>query len=71
MAVVDPRGYVLVYVGKKHHLADVRGYAYQHRLEAEKQLGRRLRKGEEVHHKRSTSDNSPDASCKSLQKRTP
>lgn len=56
---VDPRGYVLIYVGKDHHLADVRGYAYEHRLVAEKKIGRRLRKGEEVHHKKGRSDNNP------------
>ena len=39
-AITDPRGYKLVFVGKKHHLADVRGYAYEHRLLAEKKLGR-------------------------------
>lgn len=32
--VVEPRGYVLVRVGKDHPLADVRGYAYEHRLKA-------------------------------------
>jgi hypothetical protein len=48
--IVDPRGYVLIRVGRGHHLADVRGYAYEHRLLAEKMLGRRLRKGELVHH---------------------
>lgn len=58
--IVDPRGYVLIRVGKDHHLADVRGYAYEHRIEAEKKLGRRLRKKEEVHHKKSKSDNSHD-----------
>lgn len=58
--VIDPRGYVLIKVGKDHPLADVRGYAYEHRLEAEKKLGRRLRKKEEVHHKSSRSDNSHD-----------
>lgn len=51
--VVDPRGYRLVYVGKNHHLADVRGYAYEHRLAAERKLGRRLKRGEVVHHKKS------------------
>lgn len=56
--VVDNRGYVLVRVGIGHHLADVRGYAYEHRLEAEKKLGRRLKKGEQVHHKKSRADNS-------------
>jgi hypothetical protein len=33
-----------------HHLADVRGYVYEHRLVAEQKLGRRLRAGEQVHH---------------------
>lgn len=47
---VDPRGYVLIRVGVGHHLADVRGYAYEHRLIGEKILGRRLRRGEQVHH---------------------
>lgn len=48
--IVEPRGYVIVFVGKGHHLADCRGYAYEHRLKAEEKLGRRLRKGEEIHH---------------------
>lgn len=43
-------GYWLVRVGREHHLADVRGYAYEHRLVAEQVVGRRLRKGEQVHH---------------------
>jgi len=47
---VTQHGYVLIRVGADHHLADVRGYAYEHRLVAEKKLGRRLRKGEIVHH---------------------
>ena len=48
---VASNGYVLVRVGTDHHLADVRGYAYEHRLEAEAKMGRRLRKGEIVHHR--------------------
>lgn len=48
---ITQQGYVLVRVGTEHHLADVRGYAYEHRLVAEKKLGRRLRRGEQVHHK--------------------
>lgn len=42
---VTEHGYVIIHVGIKHHLADVRGYAYEHRLVAEKKVGRRLRKG--------------------------
>jgi hypothetical protein len=47
---VASNGYVLIRVGTEHHLADVRGYAYEHRLVAEEKLGRRLRTDEEVHH---------------------
>lgn len=43
-------GYIQIFVGKRHHLADCRGYAYEHRLNAEIKIGRKLRKGEEVHH---------------------
>lgn len=58
--VVAPNGYVLVRVGVDHHLADVRGYAYEHRLVAEQKLGRRLLPGEEVHHANNIrSDNDP------------
>ena len=48
--VVASNGYVLIKVGKGHHLADVRGYAYEHRVVAEQKVGRRLKKGEQVHH---------------------
>lgn len=48
--VVASNGYVLIHVGKEHHLADVRGYAYEHRLVAEQKIGRTLREGEVVHH---------------------
>lgn len=48
--VVASNGYILVYVGKNHHLADVRGYAYEHRVIAEISLGRALQNGEEIHH---------------------
>jgi hypothetical protein len=50
LSTIHSAGYILVYVGKKHHLADVRGYAYEHRLIAENKIGRRLNKGELVHH---------------------
>lgn len=47
---VASNGYVLIRVGKKHHLSDVRGYAYEHRIVAENKIGRRLLRGEQVHH---------------------
>lgn len=47
---IASNGYVLIRVGVQHHLADIRGYAYEHRLVAEKKIGRRLRRGELVHH---------------------
>jgi hypothetical protein len=48
--VTEPRGYVLIRVGTDHPLADVRGYAYEHRLVAQESAGRPLAPGEEVHH---------------------
>lgn len=47
---VASNGYVLV-KAPGHPLADVRGYVYEHRLVAERKLGRALRPDEEVHHK--------------------
>lgn len=47
---IASNGYVLIRVGINHHLADVRGYAYEHRLNAEVKLGRKLKKHEIVHH---------------------
>jgi len=49
--IIDPRGYALIRVGEGHRLADVRGYAYEHRIVAEAMLGRPLRKGERVLHR--------------------
>jgi len=47
---VASNGYVLLRVGTQHHLADVRGYAYEHRVVAESIIGRQLAPGEQVHH---------------------
>lgn len=47
---IASNGYVLIRVGKAHHLADSRGYAYEHQLVAEEKIGRRLRPGEIPHH---------------------
>jgi hypothetical protein len=59
--VVASNGYILVKVGKDHPMADVRGYAYEHRLVAAKMLGRSLEPGEEVHHRdRNKQNNAPD-----------
>jgi hypothetical protein len=58
---IASNGYVLLYVGKDHHLADVRGYAYEHRLVAEQKIGRRLMRGEIPHHINGVkTDNSPE-----------
>lgn len=58
--VVEPRGYVLVYVGKDHPLADVRGYAYEHRLIGQQKAGRPLTsKDMIIHDNRHKADNAP------------
>lgn len=43
-------GYVLLRVGADDRRADVRGYAYEHRVAAESKLGRPVLASEEVHH---------------------
>lgn len=45
---IASNGYVLVKVPPGHHLADGRGYAYEHRVNAEGMLGRPLLDGERV-----------------------
>lgn len=53
-------GYILLRVGKAHPLADVRGYAYEHRVVAEQKIGRKLQPNEQVHHiNGNKSDNRP------------
>lgn len=58
---IASNGYVLIRVGVDHHLADVRGYAYEHRLVAEQMLGRRLLRRDQVHHRNGIkTDNRPE-----------
>jgi hypothetical protein len=40
---IDKSGYIYLLVGKDHHLAGPSGYALEHRVIAEKAIGRRLR----------------------------
>lgn len=49
---ISSHGYVLVYVGIGHRLAaNSGGWAYEHRVVAERAIGRTLRAREVVHHK--------------------
>lgn len=58
---IASNGYVLIKVDPNHHLADVRGYAYEHRLVAEQKLGRKLAESEQVHHiNGNKTDNHPE-----------
>ena len=60
MSTISSHGYVLIYVGKKHPMADVRGYAYEHRLIAAKNAGRMLLPGEIAHHDDENKKNNGD-----------
>jgi hypothetical protein len=62
--IIASNGYVLIKVGRDHHLADSRGYAYEHRLRAEEKLGRKLEPGEQVHHVDDTKTNNGASNLK-------
>ena len=47
---ISSHGYIKVYIGRKDPRSDVSGFAYRHRLVAEKKLGRPLKENEVVHH---------------------
>lgn len=55
--LIASNGYVLIRVGVEHPDADIRGYAYEHKLVAQKKIGRKLRDGEQVHHKDHNKEN--------------
>lgn len=67
--VMASNGYVLIKVGFNHHLADVRGYAYEHRLVAEKILGRRLQEADVIHHKDGNKTNNSPGNLEILDRR--
>lgn len=58
---ISSHGYIKILVGQGHHLSDSKGYAYEHRIVAEKLLSRKLLKGEIVHHRNGiATDNRPE-----------
>jgi len=61
---VASNGYVLLRVGVGHHLANVTGYAYEHRIVAEEKLGRRLLSGEMIHHIDGNKENNDPSNIK-------
>lgn len=61
MSLISSHGYVKIFVGYNKHLADSKGYAYEHRMVAEQILGRQLKRGEIVHHlDGNKTNNNPD-----------
>ncbi len=61
---LSSHGYVKVYIGRNHPLADSRGYAYEHRLVAAKQMGRSLLTIEKVHHRDQNKENNDPSNFK-------
>ena len=58
---ISTEGYVKILLGEGHCDADSRGYAYEHRIVAERKIGRKLREGEEIHHVNGDkTDNQPE-----------
>lgn len=47
---VNKRGYWVIWLPKGHHMRNASGQALEHRVIAEEKIGRRLVKGEIVHH---------------------
>lgn len=62
------KGYVLVHL-PGHHLADVKGYAPEHRVIAEQMLGRPLTADEVVHHLNRVKDDNREENLVVMPKR--
>lgn len=61
---ITSHGYVLIRVGKDHPLADVRGYAYEHRLKAW-EAGQDIN-GKHVHHEDEIKDSNAPSNLEAL-----
>ncbi len=61
---VTKAGYVLIFVGKNHPIADVRGYAYEHRLKAWS-AGHNI-EGKHVHHENEIRDQNDERNLELL-----
>jgi hypothetical protein len=67
---VTQDGYVLIRVGKDHPMADVRGYAYEHRLVAAEKTGRYLTSEEIAHHEDEIKNNNSPSNIEPLPNRS-
>lgn len=64
--LIASNGYVLVRL-PGHPLADVRGYVYEHRVVAERMIGRPLLPAEQVHHKDENKQNNDPSNLEVVQ----
>jgi len=48
---ISQHGYIKVFIGRDHLIADGSGYAYEHRVAMINKLGRPLKRNEIIHHK--------------------